>query len=124
MLPDEKLSDGSSSSEALAPLIKEAQGNAAQKGISVSQLTVDNTNFNLELSDQCNVLFEKTVNAAQNLTTSQKATLIFMYYNPGVTPPGIDLSALQGYQNRVLQQASQKFGFSSTYCQPPNKHSV
>ena len=71
-MSNEELSDGTKVGEELASMIQELKTLAAKKGIDVSQLAVDNSDYNLELSIAYDSNFEQTINNAKNLSNIQK----------------------------------------------------
>lgn len=114
------LSNGQSLSQVLQGLIANAQATAAQQGIDVSKLDppVDNTAFNLNISDAYNNAFEQAVNNSDSnlnppLTPDQKTALIFAHYNPNTPIPNADpqiMAMLPGFEATALQSIQQQFG--------------
>ncbi len=122
-----KLSDGSSLTQVLNTLLAKAQGDAFSQGVDVSKLNppVDNTAFNLNISDGYNSAFEKAVNADPSTTSDQKATLIFMFYNPNVKIPNPDptlTAKLQNCQATALKQTNAQFSTPTGWKPPLNSN--
>lgn len=120
--PNIKLKNGSSLAEVLKTLIGKAQTDSAGEGVDISQLgPVDNTAFNLNLSDGYNIAFEQAVNNSDDLTQDEKATLIFMHYNPDTNIPNVStkLLAMQAdLEKAALQQIGPQLGIPANW-QPP-----
>lgn len=107
-----KLSNGASLSQVLHKLLSNAQDTALKRGVDVSTLSssVDNADFNLNISDAYNIAFEKSLSEAK-LTPQQKATLKFMHYNPDTKLPTDPLlqPMLKGFEDAAMAQTSQEF---------------
>ncbi len=124
--PNTQLSNGSTLGQVLMGLINQAQSAAVSQGINVSTLNpVDNTAFNLNISDSYNTAFENAVNNS-NLSADQKATLLFIYYNPSYPLPTNDpnitalLAMMPNFTTEAQQQMSQNFGVPPGYTPQPN----
>lgn len=94
----------------LAGLIATAKSDATKQGIDVSKLgTVDNKAFNLNISDSYGIAFEHAVNNS-NFSEQEKATLIFLFYNPDFPVPkdNTELLSLQAEIPKIEEIAQQQ----------------
>ena len=107
-----QLSDGSDLTQVLQTLTKQAQESAKANGYDVSKLSppIDNSAYNLNISDAYNSAFEKAVNADPSLNADQKAALIYQHYNPVPTVPGVNQKTLETFQKAALQNVAKEFG--------------
>jgi hypothetical protein len=116
---NETLSDGTPVQQTLGTIVTQAQAAAAAQGVNVATLNppVDNTAFNLNISDGLNNAFEQAVSNS-TLTPAQQAALLFAHYNPGVPIPNMDANfqtQLAGIEATALQQTIQQFGLPPDY---------
>lgn len=108
-------SNGQSLTEIKQSLLNITQNITSSNGVDISQLSplIDNTAFNLNVSDGYNSEFEKLVDQNSSLTFAQKGQIIFMHYNPEIILPRTDptiVNTLKNFENQALLLTQQKFG--------------
>lgn len=122
--PEAALTGNAANGQPLADVLKtvlsQAQQTSLANGVDVSKLNppINNSDYNLNVSDGYNAAFEKLVEQDSTLTADQKGQLLFMHYNPNSSLPNTPKAltdALKNFENQALLQAQQKFGAPSDW---------